>query len=300
MGLTIGLGLLASTLLVAPVAMPHGMPQKSHAVLQLMDDGAQKKPGNARLEDITEVPDNRAPIKENTKFPFCTVCKLFITWKDGTKSQGSGTVVGPYHVLTAGHVLYRKSRGGWFSSIEIVPGYDGLASTPGEMRPFGTFDYQQSVVDGRWSSNEDTDYDIGVLLTSTRIGDKTGYMGFMSLEDRQLTNLDVHMAGYASDRDNAKRLCYNTAPISRVSDTRFYYKMATGEGESGAGVFKMELKSLLEAPKCWVVGIHTMGDRSENSATRLNDEWANRIIRWRKDDFSKETWAGGPPTPPKN
>src|SRR6185312_1849625 len=88
---------------------------------------------------------------------------------------GSGTMIGPRHVLTASHVVNWNSDGrgavGWAT---FTPGYfDGRG-------PWGEIGVEEIVF---WEqapgslSDQETAFDYVVLITSTRIGDTIGYAG---------------------------------------------------------------------------------------------------------------------------
>ena len=68
---------------------------------------------------ITEVPANQ---RLTGYYAQCGV--VFVTWPDGTRSQGTCAVVGQNDILTAGHVVYNPDRGGWASDIDFYFGAD--------------------------------------------------------------------------------------------------------------------------------------------------------------------------------
>lgn len=49
----------------------------------------------------------------STAFPWSSIAKLYITMPNGRMYVGSGAMVDQFHVLTAGHVIYSSSDGGW-------------------------------------------------------------------------------------------------------------------------------------------------------------------------------------------
>ena len=58
--------------------------------------------------------------------PYRTVCYIVCSWSDGTRTSGSGVVVGVNDVLTAMHVVYDAMRGGWATQITISPAADTI------------------------------------------------------------------------------------------------------------------------------------------------------------------------------
>lgn len=61
-------------------------------------------------------------VASRSVFPYSTVTYITVQWPDGTRSSGSGVVVGPNDVLTAMHVVFNSDRGGWASELAIYPG----------------------------------------------------------------------------------------------------------------------------------------------------------------------------------
>ena len=44
------------------------------------------------------------------EYPYNAVALVLVTWGDGTKTRGSGTLVGRNDVLTASHVVYSPGK----------------------------------------------------------------------------------------------------------------------------------------------------------------------------------------------
>ena len=76
--------------------------------------------------------DDRVLVTNNELYPWRCVCSLLITAQSGTMYLGTGWLVSPRVVLTAGHCVYMSDEGGWASQIEVIPGRFG------DKRPFGS------------------------------------------------------------------------------------------------------------------------------------------------------------------
>lgn len=124
-------------------------------------------------------------ISNRTDAPYRAICYVVSTWADGSRTRGSGTVVGVNDVLTAMHVVYNGDRGGWATSVTVSPAAD---TQPFEA-PFGSF--MASRLSGR-TQNWDADangllsyaeaqYDLAVIGTNTRLGDVTGWLATQAL-----------------------------------------------------------------------------------------------------------------------
>ncbi|MGL5362223.1 MAG: hypothetical protein ACRDBH_05045 [Bosea sp. (in: a-proteobacteria)] len=71
---------------------------------------------------------------DNFSKPFRYVCYIESTFPNGSVATGTGTVVGKNDVLTAAHVIYNQNRGGFATTIKVVPGYD-----PNPSESLGTY-----------------------------------------------------------------------------------------------------------------------------------------------------------------
>jgi V8-like Glu-specific endopeptidase len=104
-------------------------------------------------------------------FPWRTTGKVRTEGK-----WGSGTTIGPRHVLTASHVVnWTGGPGGDVAWLTFTPGYfDGTG-------PWGEFAVTQVIF---WEkapgslTDDQTAFDYVVLVTEERIGDIVGYPGF--------------------------------------------------------------------------------------------------------------------------
>src|SRR5207248_9320300 len=65
--------------------------------------------------------DDRVLVTNNELYPWRCVCSLLITAQSGTMYLGTGWLVSPRVVLTAGHCVYMSDEGGWASQIEVIP-----------------------------------------------------------------------------------------------------------------------------------------------------------------------------------
>ena len=122
-------------------------------------------------------------ITNRTAEPYRAVCYITCSWSDGTRSSGSGVVVGVNDVLTAMHVVYDARRGGWATQITISPAAD---TKPYLVQPLGEFANWGRVSSriGNWDQDGDgllTDaeaqWDLAVIGLRSRIGDVTGWVG---------------------------------------------------------------------------------------------------------------------------
>ena len=191
---------------------------------------------------ITEVPANQ---RLTGYYAQCGV--MFVTWPDGTQTQGTCAVVGQNDILTAGHVVYNPDRGGWASSLEFYFGADYNNVTDN----FDSYAYSYSLdSDFKWYIrawpdelyadsdnttvlNSESQYDIALIGVSKPIGDFLGWFGIGW--DRNYTQ-SVIQVGYPA---NSTGMMSSTITVTKNSFYDVYESNQDlmGPGSSGGPLF---------------------------------------------------------------
>lgn len=92
----------------------------------------------------------------------------------------TGTLVGPRHVLTAGHCIYSRSSDSWLS-FSVVPG------SAGALQPYGSVAFPSEgfnwyFTPSKWRAENPsggaTQWDLGIIVLPERVGEDTGWMGW--------------------------------------------------------------------------------------------------------------------------
>ncbi|OQP43181.1 hypothetical protein A4H97_13695 [Niastella yeongjuensis] len=143
------------------------------------------------MGEIQEELEGRTPAN-NTTFPFRAICRLIISGSDNTRWYGTGFLIGPRTVITAGHCVYLHEHGGWARSIEVIP---GLSS---ESRPYGSAVSRifKSVAGWTKGKNRNQDYAAIILPNNSQLGTQTGTFGFSVMKDELLEAATLNMADY--------------------------------------------------------------------------------------------------------
>lgn len=217
--------------------------------------------------------DDRQLRLSTTNYPWRA--QVAILNPGSTTSRCSGVLVGPRHVLTAGHCLYKN--GAWFPNQKVAPGMKGIGVFPNGLK-----NHQWYYISNGWLEDEDPENDFGVLILEdlastanlgwfgTQVSDGAsawnfGYPGWWrpcaaSPNPPQCSNFLYGMSGYAD----------------KESDWFLTYTIDTQPGQSGSPVYRYN------GGDRRVIGVHAYGagGGSVNWAKRLRGTTINTICTW--------------------
>ncbi len=260
-------------------AAPDKAIPRSRTTIKRLAVGKSKQPlGRSALETVLHNPDERMHVVETDEAPWRMVCALTIEGPMGTY-LGTGWLVGPRTVITAGHCVYDANEmGGWANKITISPGQDG------DERPYGSLESTKFSTVDLWQKDQDPDFDISAIHLSEPIGERVGWFQVASLPDDQLKDYMVNVSGYPGQPGDGKEQWWSKNRIRAVTPRRIFYDVDTSGGQSGAPVFIIENEG---APPT-VVGIHAYGvggtpqsiPLQVNSAPRIIPEVVAQIEAW--------------------
>lgn len=214
--------------------------------------------------------DDRIRVTNVTAFPWRVICSLRIRASDGSNWIGTAWLVGRRTLITAGHCVYMHDRGGWAASIEVIPGRNAAEMPFGSCRATSF----RSVVG--WTQRRLRDFDYGAIILpeDCTYGDQLGFFGIANISDFGLNQLTINLSGYPGDKPPGTHW-YHSRKVSSVTPAVFNYDIDTAGGQSGAPVWR------LRNGQRHVVGIHTNGSPTGNSATRISRTVYENIIQWR-------------------
>jgi glutamyl endopeptidase len=210
-------------------------------------------------------PDDRVKITATTTYPWRVMTKLYVTYGNGKTYVCSGALIAAKYVLTAGNCIYSKSDGGWAKTVEVIPGLNGT------YKPYGSAyaTYLRSYTG--WTSNEDSNYDIGLVTLDRTIGNTTGWLGYGYYSS--INGVTGNLAGYPVDKDYGLGLYYHYGSITSSTSYRIYYQIDTYYGQSGSPVYKIDNDG-----NRYVFGVHS--STAYNSGTRIDSKKYNDIKTW--------------------
>lgn len=210
--------------------------------------------------------DNRVRISPTTSYPWRAMTKLRMTFPNGSQATCSGAMVSSKYTLTAGHCVHSVSRGGWATSVEVIPGLDGA------YKPYGSAYATRLRSYVGWTQNQDSNYDFALITLNRHIGNSTGWFGYASYST--VNGLTGNLGGYPGDRDSGLRLYYHYGTINSSTTNRVYYTIDTFNGQSGSGVYRINNGSR------YIFAVHTNGGTTSNSGTRITTGRFYNLVSW--------------------
>jgi len=238
------------------------------------------------LYDFTDIgkiigADDRTQVMSTQSFPFRTIGQIeFRRYSDDSARICTGFLVGPRHVLTAGHCLfeYRDSRAyGWNHSFKFTPGRSNSI-----VKPYGSIGWARAVSVEGYTNDGDRDYDYGMLILSEDVGDRTGWLGYGYREN--LKGSLVNVIGYPGDKPSGT-MWKDSCTISDygISSTRFHYQCDTWGGQSGGPAYIYNSSEDSRTAYGINVAHYTSDDLPYNISKRINRAAFERIKNWKSE-----------------
>ena len=254
----------------ADVVVAPGSPA---AVEIRLDDAA---PDEMLRPTIIVAPDDRVRVTKNAEYPWRCICELRILARDGSRSTGTGWLVAPRVVVTAGQCVYRQDAGGWAAQVEVIPGRNGA------LRPFGSAVSSELRSVPEWTDHHDFEYDYGAILLPSdyRFGDALGWFGYTPRDDAYLREATLNIAGYPGEGGNGRDAeegtqWFSHGIASQLDERRLSYGISTTSGQRGSPVWEMTPNG-----ERYGVAIHSGGTRLGNGGTRITRPVYDQIARW--------------------
>ncbi len=183
----------------------------------------------------------------------------------------TGTLIGPKHIITAGHCVYNAEDKSWYNNLNFYPGRTGENEIP-----YGVVGWKKVMIQKEYLDSGDTAYDFAVIELEEPIGDKIGWSGFKVLPEAEYTN-NVRITGYPGDKD--KGTMWTVTCPSSVSGTGIFYKCDTYGGMSGSSVYSINQ----DPEQTLITSVHTWGDTDTNGGVIIDSKNFNLIQSWKND-----------------
>jgi glutamyl endopeptidase len=204
--------------------------------------------------------DERVQVTATGDYPYRAVGSIAIGC--------TGTLVGPHHVLTAGHCVYNVDNNKWYKRIEFSPGQNG------EQFPYGTVAWKKALTVNGWTENHDERFDYAMIILDGDIGNQTGWLGFAYQEPMPPYLININ--GYPGDKPHGT-MWHAECQIDQVRAEKIYYPCDTAGGMSGSSIYVYDKSKDSRT----VYGVHAYGANDRNSGTRIDQAKYEVISNWK-------------------
>jgi glutamyl endopeptidase len=234
------------------------------------DSGAAADKASAAEKVIGK--DDRVVVGNTTLFPWRAIGRVEFTRKpDKGTFQGSGALIGPKTVLTCGHALIGAKR--WSTDVTFAPGQNGSST------PYGVIKVVKMQTLTKYWSDEDRNYDIGMMTLEKPIGNTTGYLLINSKPPSYYSNALLNTAGYPWDRGYTNQ-CYTYGNSFGTTGNLVTYYIDNVGGQSGSPMW-IYTKSNNERR---IIAVNVAENDTTNFATQITIDFFKVINDYLKQN----------------
>ncbi len=208
--------------------------------------------------------DDRERVYDTTVFPFRAVGYL------GTGC--TGVLVGPRHVLTAGHCVYNTKTDKWYENVDFWPGQNGGGD------PYGRIRWRRALSVSGWTSDHEPGYDYGMVILQEDVGRRVGWLGFGYKEPMPLYG--INFVGYPGDKPR-HTMWRQFCDLKDVTDTELYYDCDNTPGMSGGPIYVFTQDD--NERTVYGINAYEYFNRDINSGTRIDRARFEVIRGWTRN-----------------
>jgi hypothetical protein len=246
-------------------------------------------------------------ITNASTFPFSAAVHIESTFPNRQTYFGSGAMVDGTHVLTAGHMVFDESLGGWATQITLYAGMTGRNSSVAIASGTWERTFTSYVNDNvsAWQRNHDNrhvagDGDIGMITSSTDISSRTGYFAYGYDDGTNFAGSILNTLGYPAQNYPGVNQYLQAGTISGTIDgtsgsfSSLYFSQSNihmEHGQSGSPVFAY-FTSGPHAGQRIIYGIMDVYNSSTGYAERITSDVFAALQSWRANDNSPTEHTG--------
>jgi V8-like Glu-specific endopeptidase len=222
-----------------------------------------------QISEVVLGVDDRRRVTPTTAAPWNRLCHLSILAANGQRYLGTGFFVNKRTVITAGHCVY-PTAAGWARQITVTQARDGTST------PYGSVTSSALRTVRGWAVNRRREYDYGAIILPRSYTQRVSSFAFAARSDAELRGRKLNLAGYPGDKPSGT-VWYHGRVATGVTPRVITYDIDTAGGQSGSPVWTRSGNTRT------VVGIHTNGAQSGNSATRITQAVFANLMAWRQE-----------------
>jgi len=253
-------------------------PLFSREIRPILDVLEEKHPDRFEKPETICGEDTRQRAADVGVFPKSVNCFLRIQVADGLWARGTGWLVAPNLVITAGHCVHDGAGGNYFKQVEVFPG--AANSVQGPITPFGSQTSTKLFAAKEWTGDGSIADDYGAILLEAGFknadGKDPGVYDVAVVSDDVLKEAKLNMFGYPGDKPIGQ-MWFAGGEIFRLEPARLFYKIDTYGGMSGSAVMLTYSDG-----RRMVVGIHNYGG-CPNKAARVTDKVMADLNVWKQE-----------------
>lgn len=230
--------------------------------------------------------DSRVRVANASKYPYSCVAALWIDIGPGKPYlHGTGVLVSPNLVLTAGHNLYNflGRRGNRASGVHVYFALNGKSTQATRVYVSN----KNFITIREWADDRNKGFDYAGIILPTKVGSRFGWMSLQARGEGDY-HIAVNNLGYPLDcPKGAANQCpqpgttqwHDQGRILEVEPNTLAHTIDTAGGVSGGPIFSYHPGT---KNRYRVVGLHTRGlaDPTRNLAVRVTSTVVKDICFW--------------------
>lgn len=224
--------------------------------------------------------------------PARQIVLLVATFPDGSSTRGTGVLVGPNDILTAGHIVYRQNQG-WMEQLDLYFAADfnpttGRLQARGESIPWSQWTVSAwpnqiyASAPAYSSTPQETQFDVAMIGIDYPVGTELGYLNLNEGFNQTGVPFDATAYGYSSGFSALTR-AETTAIKYGPSASMYTIPEQLFAGASGGPLLTSDNE---------VIGVVSAG--SAESGTQFADisrVWNELLEVYHQNDALLPTWS---------